>query len=271
MAKSISFEKQTLKKKTFSMLKVDFRRMFTQPLFYIMAGISLVIPIIILVMTTLMDGTVSTDPQTGAQTVIEGFKNVWEIIGTVAGGEQSQTAAMGITSMCNINLLYFGIAVFVCLFVASDFRSGYAKNLFTVRAKRTDYVISKTIVLFVAGSIMIALFFVGAMLGGAISGLSFALNGANAFNVIMCLISKMLIVGVFVPIFIAVGVWAKDRSWLSILCACAASALLFMMIPMVTPLNSGILNVVLCLAGSAMFSFGLGAVSKVILNKTNIL
>lgn len=271
MEKCIQFEKQTLKKKTLSMLKIDFRRMFTQPLFYIMAGISFVIPILILIMTTLMDGSVTSDPQTGVQTVIEGFKNVWEIIGSVSGGEASQTAGMGITAMCNINLLYFGIATFVCLFVASDFKSGYAKNLFTVRAKRTDYVISKTIVLFVAGAIMIGLFFIGAMIGGAISGLSFALEGVNAFNIVMCLLSKMLIVGVFVPMFIAVSVWAKDKSWLSILCAVAASALLFMMIPMVTPLNSGIMNVILCLAGSAMFSIGLGAVSRIILKKSSIL
>ena len=157
------------------------------------------------------------------------------------------------------------------MFVASDFRSGYAKNLFTVRAKRTDYVISKTIVLFIAGNIMIALFFIGSMIGGAISGLSFELVNANAFNIMLCLISKMLIVGVFVPMFIAVAVWAKDRSWLSILCACAASALLFMMIPLISPLNANRLNVVLCVAGSAVFSFGFGIVSKLILNKTNIL
>ena len=42
------------------MLKVDFRRMFTTPLFYIMLGISLVVPILILVMTTMMTPLDST-------------------------------------------------------------------------------------------------------------------------------------------------------------------------------------------------------------------
>lgn len=270
MEKVVEFERQTFDKKAKTMLKVDFRRLVTGALFYIMVGISFLAPILILVMTSLMDGTVSIDPQTGTQTVIEGFKNVWDIIGTVAGGDASQTAGMGITAMCNINLLYFGIAVFVCLFVAADFRSGYSKNLFTVRSKRVDYVVSKTIVLFVAGGIMVLVFFIGSMVGGAIAGLSFALEGANAFNVIMCLLAKVLIVGVFVPMFIAVSVWAKDRSWLSILCAVAASALLFMMIPMITPLNSTPLNVIMCLAGAGLFSYGLGFVSKTVLNKTNI-
>ena len=49
-------------KQTKSMLAVDFRRMFVMPLFYIMLGISFVMPILILVMTTIMDGTVSVDP-----------------------------------------------------------------------------------------------------------------------------------------------------------------------------------------------------------------
>ena len=53
-----------------TMLHVDFRRMFTQPLLWIMVGSCLVMPILILVMTTMMDGSVSVNPQTGVETVI---------------------------------------------------------------------------------------------------------------------------------------------------------------------------------------------------------
>ena len=112
---NMTFEKNTFGKRLKSMLAVDFRRMFTSTLFYLMVGISFVMPILILVMTTMMDGMVSTNPTTGAETVIEGFKNVWQIIGSVAsdGGAMS----MDITSMCNINMMFFIIAVFQCCFV----------------------------------------------------------------------------------------------------------------------------------------------------------
>ena len=133
---SVKFEKNTFKKRIKSMLCVDFRRMFTSPIFYIMVGAALVMPILILVMTSMMDGSVSVDPQTGKETVMEGFKNVWQIIGSVSGGEQSMS--MDITSMCNINMMFFIIAVFVWIFVGDDFRSGYAKNLFTDRSKKDD-------------------------------------------------------------------------------------------------------------------------------------
>ena len=128
-----NFKKNTFKKRLSTMMGVDFRRMFTSPLFYLMIGISLVVPILILVMVTMLEGSVSVNPQTGEETIMEGFKTVWEIIGTSssAASDPSAGMAMSITSMCNINMMFFAIAVFVCIFVSDDFRSGYAKNLFT--------------------------------------------------------------------------------------------------------------------------------------------
>lgn len=65
------FEHNSFGKRLKSMLSVDFGRMFTQRLFYIMMGIAVVIPILVLVMTTMMDGTVSVDPNTGVETTME--------------------------------------------------------------------------------------------------------------------------------------------------------------------------------------------------------
>ena len=265
---SVKFENNTFKKRVKSMLGVDFRRMFTSPLFYIMVGASIVMPILILVMTTMMDGTVSVDPQTGAETIMEGFKNVWQIIGSVSGGEQ--TMSMSIVSMCNINMMFFIIAVFVCLFVGDDFRSGYAKNLFTVRSKKDDYIISKSITCFVAGASMIIAFFIGSMLGGAISGLSFAIEGATALNVVMCMLSKVLLVGIFSSIYILASVFAKQKLWLSLLMAFGIGMLFFTVISITSPLNSTIVNVLLCLVGSGLFSVGIGFGSKAILDKSSL-
>ncbi|MGM9971232.1 MAG: ABC transporter permease, partial [Anaeroplasmataceae bacterium] len=141
-------EKNTFKKRFKSMIKVDFKRLFHSPSYYIMLGISFIIPILVLVMTTLMDGNVSINPETGEETVFEGFKSVWQIIGTVSGSDE---ASMDITSMCNINLMFFIVLAFVVIFIGEEFRSGYVKNLFTVRSKKNDYIISKEIVLFIVG------------------------------------------------------------------------------------------------------------------------
>ena len=262
----MKFEKNTFGARLSSMLKVDFRRMFTMRLVYIMLGICLVAPILILVMTTMMDGMVSVDPQTGVETTIEAFDSTWQAISSYSGAEMS----MDLTGMCNLNLVYFGAAVLVCLFITEDFRSGYAKNLFTVRAKKADYVISKTIVGIVGGVLMILAFFIGAMLGGAISGLPFDTGTAGVSGIVMCMLSKLLLIVVFVPIYVLASVVAKSKTWMSLVGSLAAGMLLFMMIPALTPLDSTIMNVVLCLAGGGLFSAGLGAISSTVLRKTSL-
>ena len=251
-----------------TMLAVDFRRMFTTRLLYIMVGICLVMPILTIVMTTMMSGSVMVDPQTGAETVMEGFTNTWQAIGTVSS--EMDLMSMDLTTMCNINMLYFFVAVLVGLFVAEDFRSGYAKNLFTVRAKKDDYVISKTIVCFMGSALMLLGYFVGAMLGGAIAGLSFDMGTAGISGIIMCMLSKILMVAVFVGIDLAVSVAAKQKAWLSIIGSMMAAMLMYMMVPMIAPLDSGIMNVIMCLAGGVLFSAGLGVVSKTVLAKTSL-
>lgn len=275
METAVRFKKNSFGKQVGSMLKVDFRRMFQSKLFYILIACALVIPILITVMMTMMDGSVSVDPQTGVETVMEGPENSWQSIGTLPSdsAENGEAAAMGgmdVLSMCNINMMFMGVAVFICLFISEDFRSGYAKNLFTVRSKKGDYVVSKTICGFVCGAIMLILYLVGAMLGGAISGLSFDLGTLNTGNIVMCMIAKIFLMLVFVAIDVLVSVAAKQKAWLCLCGSLGAGMLLFMMVGMITPLASTMMNVILCLVGGALFAVGLGAISNTVLKKTSL-
>mgnify|MGYP003296242562 FL=1 len=268
MENKVTFEKFGFSKRMKSMLKVDFKRMFKSRVFYILIACALVMPILMTVMMAMMDGSVSVDPQTGVETVMKGPENTWQNIGTLPGGE-----AMGgneIFMMCNINMVFMIVAVFVCLFISDDFRSGYAKNLFTVRAKKGDYIISKTLAGFVCGALMLIAYFIGSVLGGAMAGLSFELHGLNAGNIVMCMLAKIFLMLVFVSIFTLISVAAKQKAWLSICGSLGGGMLLFMMVSMITPLGSTIINVALCAAGGSLFAFGLGAISKVVLKKTSL-
>ena len=117
---------------------------------------------------------------------------------------------------------------------------------------------------------MFVAYFIGAMLGGAVAGLSFETAGFGAGGIFACMLSKIFVIAIFVGISLLLSVVAKQKLWLSIIGSFAAGMLLFTMIPMITPLNSGILNVIMCFAGGAIFAAGLGAVSNVILNKTSL-
>lgn len=266
-------ENVTFKRKSFgeslkSMLRVDLRRMRLSRTFYIIIAIALLIPIVMTVMMTMMDGTESIDHMTGEVTVMEGPENAWQNIGTLPGGENM--GGTEIFAMCNINMAFMGVAVFVCLFVSDDFKSGFAKNIFTTRGSKAEYVISKTAVGFITGSLMLIAYLIGSLLGGAIAGLSFDLHGLGAHNIMFCILGKLALMLVFVPIFTAISVAAKERTWLSILASLGGGMLLFMTVSLITPLGSGALNLLLSLAGGAIFSVGLGAVSNIILKKTRL-
>ena len=277
----VHFNKVSRAKRQKSMLRVDFRRMFRSRLFYIIIACALLTPIVMTVMLTMMDGQESTNPQTGEITIMEGPQSTWESIGTLPSSEavtppaegadaMSAMADMSVMAMCNINMAFMGVCVFVCLFISDDFRSGYAKNLFTVRADRGEYVVSKTLAGFVCGALMLIAYFIGAMLGGAISGLSFELGTLTTGNIIMCLIAKILLMPVFVSIFTLISIAAKSKAWLSICGSLGGGMLLFMTVGLITPLNSTLINVALCAAGGILFSLGLGIASRAILRKTSL-
>lgn len=270
MENAVKFEKNSFGKRLGSMLKVDFRRMFKSKLFYILIACALVIPVLITVMMTMMDGTESVNPQTQEITIMEGPENAWQSIGTLPTEDGETMGGMDVMAMCNINMMFMCVAVFICLFISDDFRSGYAKNLFAVRAKKGEYVISKTLAGFICGALMLIAYFIGAMLGGAISGLSFDLGNLTSGNIVMCMLAKIFLMLVFVAIDVLISVAAKQKAWLCLCGSLGAGMLLFMMVSMITPLGSTMMNVLLCLAGGVLFAFGLGTISNIVLKKTSL-
>lgn len=260
-----------------SMLKVDFRRMLKSRTFYILLACSLLIPIVMTVMLTMMDGQEQINQQTGEVTIMEGPESAWESIGTLPSDSAAQMpeagagGGMDVMAMCNINMMYMLVCVFICVFISEDFRSGYAKNIFTVRAKKANYVVSKTVVGFIAGALMLLLYFIGAMLSGVICGLSFSLaGGMSALSIAMCLLSKILLMLVFVSIYTVIAIAAKRKTWLSICGSLGGGMLLFMMVGMITPLTATALHAALCAAGGLLFAVGLGLVGKTVLDKTSL-
>ena len=270
MKSELTFPKNSFASRLKTMLRVDFRRLFRSKLFYILVATALLIPVLMTVMMTMMDGSVSVDPQTGVETIIEGPENAWQSIGALPTADGMAMGGMDVMSMCNINMMFMLVLVFICLFISDDFRSGYAKNLFTVRAKKGDYVISKILAGFFCGAWMLIAYFIGAMLGGAVSGLSFDLGTLTANNILMCMLAKIWLMLVFVSIFVLIGVSAKQKAWLSICGSLGGGMLLFMTVPLITPLNSTVLHMLLCLAGGVLFAVGLGIASKNVLRKTSL-
>lgn len=242
-----------------SMLAVDLRRMFRTGFFYLMFLITTALPILVLVMTTM-----NADPtQSGAM-----FTSTWQAFGSIGSG---MGMTMDITSMCNINMVYFIAAVLVGCFVSADFKSGYAKNIFSVRPDKGTYIASKMIVCFVACVLLLAGYTIGAFIGGAIAGLPFAMEGFTAMNLVMCLISKALLMAVFTGVYLLTSVIAREKTWLALILSFCVGMLLFTMIPIITPLTSTMMNVILCLAGGSIFAAGFGIVGRFFLGRVDLI
>ncbi|MBQ2706981.1 MAG: hypothetical protein IJF67_01850 [Clostridia bacterium] len=115
-----------------------------------------------------------------------GPENTWQNIGTLPGGENM--GGSDVFMMCNINMTFLGAAVFI----SEDFRSGYAKNLFTVRAKKSDYVISKTLDRFVCGGLMLILYLLGVGMLFFMTVSMITPLGAAFLHALLCLGGGML-------------------------------------------------------------------------------
>lgn len=176
-----------------------------------------------------------------------------------------------------MNMAFIFGGIMVSIFIGHDYRSGYVKQLFTTHAKKrdymmskTDYVASKTIIGFLAGALFLIAFFIGGVVGGSVAGLPFELGTAGVCGLAMCILAKIFLTAVFVAIFLLMSVIAKSRSWMSICLSLFGGMLLYMMIPMMTPLDSGVMNVGLCLAGGTIFAAAIGAVSNLMLKKSGL-
>lgn len=75
---------------------------------------------------------------------------------------------------------------------------------------------------------------------------------------------------IFTAIFVLMSVIGKHRTWMSVLLSLFAGMLLFMMIPMMTPLDATFMHVGMCLAGGLVFAAGIGVVSSLILKNTSL-
>ncbi len=248
-------------KQLHTMLRTDARRMFRQPLLYILMAVSFIIPVLVLTMVTGF-----ADPSEAGMV----FTNVWQMIGSLPSPGTGSSMSMDMTAMMNINMLYFMAAVLVCIFAAEDFRSGYAKNLFTVRVKKSGYVFSKLIVCSIASAILFLAFLTGSLMGGKIAGLSFAMNGFTAFNLLMSMLSKLFIIPMFVSVFMITASIARKRLWLSLCLSFTIGMLFFMIVPMMTGLTASVLSTLMCLAGGVLFSLWFGVISNGILSKVDL-
>jgi len=247
------------------MLKLDFYRLFHTPAFYIMLLIAAMIPAMILGMSGTSAGTSSAASAPSIE-----ITNAWQLIesssavGTVA--DNSAAGPIDLGGYANINMLFIFAGLLMAIFVAHDYSSGFVKNIFTVHSKKIDYVISKSAVGIFSGAGMIVTYVLGTALAGLFSGKSF---DVNVGGLILCLLSKAFLMGVFCSLFLGIAVFFKNKLWLTIVFTFLLG-MMFYPAASVATLDSTGITLLISLAAGIIGALVFGTVSTLFLKKRDL-
>ncbi len=164
--KELKFENPSFARRLGGMLGVDFYRLFHTPLFYIFLAIAAIIPAMILGTSTM------PDPNTGAVASNPLFTNTWHMI----AAPEPLYMISNIGEYANMNMVFIFGGIMVSIFIGHDYKSGYAKQLFTTHAKKQDYMMSKTLTCAFAMACMCITYLLGTVLAGALVGADMTVN-----------------------------------------------------------------------------------------------
>ena len=257
MNNTATLRPMSLKARTRSMMKLDFYRLFHTPAFYIMLIIAAIIPAMVLAMSG------ANAPGAAAPSLV--ITNAWQMIEST-GGSAAASSPMDFGGYANINMVFIFAGLLMAIFISHDYSSGFVKNIFTVHSKKMDYVVSKSAVGIFSGAGMIVTYLFGTVLAGLITGASF---GVNAGGIILCLISKMFLMGVFCPLFLAVSVFFRSKLWLAIVFTFLLG-MMFYPAASVATLNSTGITMLGSLIAGVVGAAAIGAVSTLILKKRDL-
>ncbi|MCL2813603.1 MAG: ABC transporter permease [Oscillospiraceae bacterium] len=261
-----------------SMLKLDFYRLFHTPLFYIMLAIAAIIPAMVLGLSVAETGTPQSNFQSSQyaantpQAEMPAFDYTWQLIEASENYSpvEDGNSAFDMAGFANINMLYIFAGLLMAIFVAHDYSSGYVKNIFTVHSKKIDYVISKSAIGILSGAGMILTYVFGTVLAGALTGKSFELGVSGAGGLIFCLISKMLLMGVFCSLFLSIAVFFRNKLWVTIVFTFLFGMMFYPVASFGTTLDSTIIAPLVSLTAGIAGAFAFGAVSNLFLKKRDL-
>ena len=171
-----------------NLFKMDLRRLLRGKVLYVMIG----------VLTSIVLSSVIMSDSSANLTAL-------------LGGLPPETPEMAfISGSMGAGAIYSLLGIIAMLFICSDYSSGFAKNIFSVHTKRSDYFVSKLLTLMVASAILLAVFIVETVIVGLIIGRSMAVD--SVFGLIMFIVQKWLISGAFAAIYIFINVLTRNKA-----------------------------------------------------------
>jgi len=262
-----TFESPSFSNRVYSMLKLDFYRLFHTPAFYIMLLCAAIIPAMVLSMGGIEPPAASNphSVQSGVSSSSVEITNAWQLIEST-GGSAVADNPLDFGGFANINMLFIFAGLLMAIFVSHDYSSGFVKNIFTVHSKKIDYVISKSTIGIFSGAAMIMAYVFGTVIAGLMTGKSFEVNVGG---LIMCLVSKAFLMGVFCSLFLGIAVFFRNKLWLTIVFTFLLGMMLYPAASVAT-LNSTMITALITLIAGTVGAVAFGTVSTLFLKKRDL-
>jgi len=229
--------------------------------------VAAMIPALILTTSGMESPTVTTPHSVQVAPSSPGIEltNTWQLIES-NGGSAVADNPLDFAGFANINMLFIFAGLLMSIFVAHDYSSGFVKNIFTVHSKKTDYVMSKSIIGVFGGIGMIVTYVFGAVLSGLLVGKGF---DVNVYGLVLCLISKALLMCVFCPLFLSIAVYFRSKLWLTI-CFTFLFGMMLYPAASVATLSSTAVTVLITLIAGVAGAVVFGTVSSFFLRKRDL-
>lgn len=179
-----------------ALLRMDLRRLFHGKAFYIMIGIAVFIPVMML-------------------TQMSGSNDLMSFIGS--SGET--TGAFGADmSLSMLNVL---TGILLTVYISREYRTGFIKNIITAHANKYDYILSKAVIALLCNVVFMAAYLLTLFILGGIMGVPTTIP--SVLGLVLYILEKLLLSIPLSMVMIAINLVFRRRSGWSIVCICIAA------------------------------------------------
>ena len=179
-----------------NLFRMDLHRMLHGKAFYVMIGITVFIPVMML-------------------TQMSAVRDITMFIGSevVSGG--SFGAGM------NLSMLNILTGMLLCIYIGKEYSTGFIKNIITAHANKYDYLVSKGMIALLCNIVFVAVYLITLFVLGAVMGLPTEIP--SIFGMVLYIIEKLLLSIPMSMLIIAINMIFRHSYGWSIVFTCIAS------------------------------------------------
>ena len=116
------------------------------------------------------------------------------------------------------------------------------------------------------GGGMIITYVIGTVLAGLLTGKAFEVNVSG---LVMCLLSKLFLMGIFCSLFLGIAVFFRNKLWMTIVFTFLFGMMLYPAASVAT-LSSTVVTMLITLVAGVIGAVAIGSVSSLILKKRDL-